>query len=86
YERMADVLSRRIPGAYARVVYDDDMAKDREAIHDHVALQLVLPAGFAFSLRIHHDREQVLLHRLLSDAHVRPRAQAALTRYDTRFV
>ena len=52
YERMADVLSRRIPGAYARVAYDDDMAKDREAIHDHVALQLVLPAGFAFSLRI----------------------------------
>ena len=86
YERMADVLVRRIPGAYARVVYDDDMARDREAIHDHVALQLVLPAGFAFSLRIHHDREQVLLHRLLSDAHVRPRAQAALTRYDTRFV
>ena len=44
-----------------------------------------MPTGFAFALRVHHDREQVLLHRLLNDKHARARAQAALRRDDMRF-
>lgn len=85
YERMASVLTKRLHCAVARVVYDSDATRS-EAIYDQAALHIVLPAGFAFSLRIHHDREQVLLHRLLRDKQVKARASDALRRYDTRFV
>ena len=85
YERMADVLSRRMPGTKMQVVYDSD-ATAHDAIYDQTCLQILMPTGFAFALRVHHDREQVLLHRLLNDKHARARAQAALRRYDMRFV
>lgn len=85
YERMADVLAKRIDGAVARVVYDYD-ATVKESIQDQTALQILLPSGFAFSLRIAHDREHVLLERLLRDKHARATATAALERYEARFV
>ncbi|WFD01385.1 U3 snoRNP protein [Malassezia obtusa] len=87
YERMAAVLGPKLPGAIMRVVYDRD-AEAGETIQDQSSLQITLPAGFAFSCRIHHDREHHLLERLVrsSSGAARRRAQDALTRYDQRFV
>lgn len=85
YERMAAVLPGRLPGATARVVYDVD-ATPGETIADQTSLQLTLATGFAFGLRIHHDREHMLLQRLQRDRVARRPAFAALTRYETRFV
>ena len=84
YERMADVLMKRLPGSLARVVYDND-ATTGETIQDQTALHLTLATGFAFSLRIHHDREQTLLERLLRDKSTRAVAAHALQRYHMRF-
>lgn len=84
YERMADVLLRRLPGSLARVVYDMD-ATTAETIKDQTALHITLATGFAFSLRIHHDREQTLLERLLRDKSAHAAATEALQRYHARF-
>jgi U3 small nucleolar RNA-associated protein 22 len=50
---------------------------------DHVALEVLLESGFAFRLRVHHDREQALLERIISDKrqssdYERKKAQIAL--------
>lgn len=84
YERMAEVLMKRLPGSLARVVYDMD-ATTTETIQDQTSLHLTLATGFAFSLRIHHDREQALLERLLRDKSTHAVAAHALYRYHTRF-
>lgn len=87
YERMAHVLAPKMPGATLRVVYDRD-AEQGDVIQDQSALEIVVPAGFAFVCRIHHDREHHLLTRLVrsSSGAARRRAQDALVRYDRRFV
>ncbi|KOS15490.1 hypothetical protein Malapachy_2735 [Malassezia pachydermatis] len=85
YERMAEVLPKRLAGATARVVYDTD-ATTQETIQDQTSLQVTMAHGFAFGLRIHHDREHVLLERLLRDAKARAPGVRALARYEARFV
>lgn len=87
YERIAAVLQNKMPGASLRVVYDDD-AQTGETIQDQTSLVIALPAGFAFKLRVHHDRDHLLLQRLVrgaSGAHKR-RAQQVLRRYEHRYV
>ncbi|WFD32349.1 U3 snoRNP protein [Malassezia sp. CBS 17886] len=89
YERLADAIAARTPEVRAAVAYDVG-ATDAESICDETSLELIVPAGFAFSLRIHYERERVLLERLRGDrtgsAPTRRRVAHALALYDRRFV
>lgn len=89
YEKLCVSLSTKLQGARASVVYDLDAGASD--IQDEAALELVLPTGFAFRARIHHDRERVLLERIVADKRAetpsrRRTAQAALQRWLRRFV
>lgn len=88
YERLAAALSARLPDAQLRVAFDSD-AEQGDRLHDASRLEVVLPTGFAFALRIQHEREQTLLQRVLRDERAeapRRRAAHALARYEATFV
>lgn len=89
YERLAVALQERISGAIVHVAYDDDATSD-ETIEDQTCLEIIMPAGFAFALRINHDRERVLLERVVRDKSEpqvhRTQATRALARYDATFI
>lgn len=58
---------------------------------DHVSLEVLLLSGYAFRLRIYHDREATLLDRIISDKRSTPeyerkRAQAALDHHRRVFI
>lgn len=86
YERLAQMLSAELDGAQARVRYDLDAG---DAIRDETSVEVTLRAGFAFSMRIHHERERTLLERVVRDraeTHAnRSRATRALDVYNVRF-
>ena len=86
YERLAQLLTASLDGAQARVRYDLDAG---DQIRDETCVELVLRAGFAFALRIHHERERTLLERVVSDRaesqSSRARASRALDVYRARF-
>lgn len=88
-ERMAVLLPSKLPGMQAHVALDEDA--ERSEIRDQVSLEMILPSGFAFRARIHHDRERVLLERVISDKRDTPLAQReeasrALARFTRRFI
>lgn len=88
-ERLATLLPEKLTDVQAHVALDED-AEDSE-IQDQAALEILLPSGFAFRARIHHDRERVLLERVISDKRDTPlprrqEASRALQRYTQRFL
>ncbi|PWN29957.1 Nrap protein [Jaminaea rosea] len=88
-ERVAAALQTVIgEGMHARIAFDAD-AVGAGSIQDEVSLELTLPSGFAFRLRIQHDRERVLLERIVADRFATPAqrsdATRALTRHRQRF-
>jgi len=71
---------------HAVVVWDGN---DR-SLEDHVALEAILSSGFGFRARVQHDRERILMERIISDKRgtserEHRRAQAALERHARRF-
>ncbi|WFD35008.1 U3 snoRNP protein [Malassezia cuniculi] len=86
YERLAQMLTAELDGAQARVRYDLDAG---DQIRDETCVEVVLSAGFAFALRIHHERERTLLERVIKDKAEpqasRARATRALDVYNVRF-
>ena len=72
---------------HAVVVWDGN----NQPLEDHVALETILTSGFAFRIRVQHDRERTLMERIISDKrgkaeYERKRAQAALERHTRRFI
>ena len=62
-EKVARILIAQRRGTRANVVLDVG-ASD---IEDQAALEVLLPQGVAFSIRIYHDREHTLLERALEE-------------------
>jgi U3 small nucleolar RNA-associated protein 22 len=62
-EQLATALESKEPGMKAEIVLD----RSALATADHAALQIITPAGWAFSAHIHHDREALLLDRIIDD-------------------
>lgn len=62
-EKLARLVLQRLRGAEATIALDPQ-ASD---IDDPGALEIVLPKGLAFRVRVHHKREHTLLLRALSD-------------------
>lgn len=61
FEKLARVAESRLRGVKATIALDAD-ASD---IDDQAALEMLMPQGVAFRVRISHDREGVLLQRAL---------------------
>lgn len=88
YEHIAAKLVEVEPDNRAAIVMDVDA--DSNKSWDAAALEIISPSGFAFRGRIHHERERVLLQRILADkdedGFERSQARAALSRFEARFV
>lgn len=89
YEKLSNLLPEKIQGCIAQVAFDSDAGESQ--IQDESSLEIIMPTGFAFRARIHHERERTLLERIIADKKVetpsrRKEAQKALGRFDERFV
>ncbi|KAI9438492.1 Nrap protein [Lactarius indigo] len=62
-ERLAQVLAKTTPGLHARVA--TTLPTGVSLAVDHAQLEITTPDGWAFALRIWHDREATLLDRIL---------------------
>jgi len=62
-ERIAQALTKAVPGLHARVAIA--LPAGVPLTSDHTQLEIVTPDGWAFALRIWHDREATLLDRIL---------------------
>ncbi|OCF40806.1 hypothetical protein I317_05418 [Kwoniella heveanensis CBS 569] len=63
FDRLARVIEDRLPGVRLSIVFDQHASE----VQDHAALEILLPAGAAFRLRIYHDRERTLLERVVHE-------------------
>lgn len=91
-EKLARIASAQLKGAKANIVFESETSE----IQDHAGLEIFLPSGVAFMLRIHYDKERTQLERILTeDAPIfgtslprpsRRLAQPALESYMRRFV
>ncbi|WVQ80672.1 hypothetical protein IAT38_002777 [Cryptococcus sp. DSM 104549] len=63
FEKLTRVITSQMPAAAVGVVFDAGCSE----IEDQAALEVLLPAGVAFRLRIHHEKERGLLERIIHD-------------------
>ena len=63
FERLAQLMAKTMPGLHARVV--STLPTGVPPIADHAQLEITTPDGWAFALRIWHDREATLLDRII---------------------
>lgn len=61
--KLSDLLSEEKPNYVSRVGLENPSSPSQ----NQAFLDIILPTGFSFSLRIHHDREASLLERQLKD-------------------
>ncbi|KAI9456746.1 Nrap protein [Russula earlei] len=89
-ERIAQALANAIPDLHARVAVILPAGVPPTA--DHVQLEITTPDGWAFALRIWHDREATLLDRILHSSpatyppHDLESARMAHRLYTRRFI
>ncbi|KAG8679766.1 hypothetical protein FRC09_018740 [Ceratobasidium sp. 395] len=85
---IADALRAQDDNIRAAVALDSDASETD--IHDNCSLEVLTPSGFAFRLRIYHDREKTLLDGIVSDKKATPvvvaAAKDALRVHEMRFV
>jgi U3 small nucleolar RNA-associated protein 22 len=91
FDKVARVISAHLRGVRVSIAFDAD-ASD---IDDSASLEVFLPDGMAFRIRIHHERERTLLERALEppapgiprnlSPPPRKLVQAALARHIKRF-
>ncbi|CAE6500930.1 unnamed protein product [Rhizoctonia solani] len=83
---IADALRAQDAKVRTAVALDSDATG--ADIHDNCSLEVVTPAGFAFRLRIYHDREKTLLEGIIESGAGSEvgAAKDALRVHETRFV
>uniref|UniRef100_V5GFV1 U3 small nucleolar RNA-associated protein 22 n=2 Tax=Kalmanozyma brasiliensis (strain GHG001) TaxID=1365824 RepID=V5GFV1_KALBG len=85
FERMALEINNKIEGARCSVVFSPASSK----MEDQCSLEIVLSSGFAFRARVMHNREKLLLERILADkfesAGAKRRARKILLDWQRRF-
>ncbi|GAB1522908.1 U3 snoRNP protein [Rhizoctonia solani] len=85
---IADALRAQDEKIRTAVALDSDATETD--IHDNCSLEILAPSGFAFRLRIYHDREKTLLDGIISDTKAAPgvvaSAKNALRIHETRFI
>lgn len=90
FGKMARSFQKQVEGSIVSVVVDDIIDAEGGLISDNCHLEIFVPSGYAFRLRIHHDREKTLLERLIADKKdakppLRRLAQKALDLHLCRF-
>nr|ODN99927.1 hypothetical protein L204_02372 [Cryptococcus depauperatus CBS 7855] len=65
FGKLAGILKERLPHAHIAVVFNHDGSE----IEDHTALEILLPEGVAFRLRVFYEREQTMLQRAVDEEH-----------------
>lgn len=88
-ERIAQALTNAIPHLHARI--DTVSSAGAPLTADHAQLEITAPDGWAFGLRIWHDREATLLDRILHrptahSLHELESARMARRLYTRRFI
>jgi U3 small nucleolar RNA-associated protein 22 len=89
-ERIAQALTEAMPGLLARVAIISPT--DVPLTADHAQLEITTPDGWAFALRVWHDREATLLDRILHSSstayspHDLESARMARRLYTRRFI
>ncbi|KAJ4474430.1 Nrap protein [Lentinula aciculospora] len=67
-EKIARGLMERVKGLRAAVIVGDVTGVDEGGMEDVVRLEVIIEEGWAFIGRIWHDREAVLLDRIINDS------------------
>ena len=62
-DRLAGILSLQLRGAQCGIAFDPQASE----IEDSASLEVLSPAGVCFRLRIFHERERVMLERIIED-------------------
>ncbi|CAE6459247.1 unnamed protein product [Rhizoctonia solani] len=81
---IADALRAHDPKIQTAVALDPGTSETD--IRDNCSLEVVTPSGFAFRLRIYHDREKTLLDGMIESGSSAGAARDALRVHETRFV
>jgi len=63
FEKLGSLIESKLRGSKARMVFDSSYSE----IEDHVSLEVLLPKGVAFNMRIFYEKEKTLLERALED-------------------
>ena len=86
FEAIAKEIMAKLEGSYARVAMDVLASP----VEDGAGLEIVLPTGYGFRLRVYHDREKLLLEKAISDKSLQPfqraDAERALEVHKNRFL
>lgn len=61
--QLGTLIEQQIRGTRTSMVLDDEYTE----IEDHISLEVFVPKGIAFRLRVYHERERTLLERSLED-------------------
>jgi U3 small nucleolar RNA-associated protein 22 len=90
FEKMARSFQAQFEGSLVEVGIDSVIDEEGGLMTDNCFLEIFLPSGYAFRLRIHHDREKTLLERMIADKKatkppLRRLAQKALDLHLCRF-
>ncbi|KIM24893.1 hypothetical protein M408DRAFT_316966 [Serendipita vermifera MAFF 305830] len=68
FETIAREFTNKLDGSHARIAMDALASP----VEDGAAVEVVLATGYAFRLRIYHDREKFLLERAIEDKTLQP--------------
>lgn len=90
FEKIAKGFRDKARGCIVSIAMDEIDDAEEAVIEDNCSLEIFVPSGYAFRLRIHHDRERFLLEQMIADKkatnpHVRRVAQKALDIHHSRF-
>ncbi|UZJ57076.1 hypothetical protein CBS101457_006396 [Exobasidium rhododendri] len=87
YETMATKLVNTLSSCKTAVVLDKDAEENK--YWDCSSLEIILSSGLVYRGRIHHERERILLHRIIDDKDEegfnKSQAKNALERFEIRF-
>ncbi|WWC64350.1 uncharacterized protein I303_106960 [Kwoniella dejecticola CBS 10117] len=67
FDKLAKILTERIPKSRSSILFDADYIHNSAVgeISDHASLEILLPQGVSFRLKIYYEKERTLLERIL---------------------
>ncbi|WWC71798.1 uncharacterized protein I206_105757 [Kwoniella pini CBS 10737] len=67
FDKLSKIMTERLPKSKTNILFDEDYIHNSAAgeISDHSSLEILLPQGVSFRLKIYYEKERVLLERIL---------------------
>ncbi|WWD03397.1 hypothetical protein V865_001449 [Kwoniella europaea PYCC6329] len=66
FEKLARVLQGKLPKSQINILFDS-VRRDSSEIEDSSSLEVLMNQGIAFRLKIHYEKERVLLERIIQE-------------------